>query len=302
MLELLGMVRPLNGVMGMIGIFIGGLIAVNASIQNLYTLPFLFGLAAVFLITGAGNVFNDYVDVEADRVNRPRGPIPSGKVSRNSALIFSIILFVLGNFCALLINGLCFTIAMINSFLLIMYSVSFQHKTFLGNTTIGYLVGSVFLFGGAIFLEIRLVLILTVLAMLATISREIVKDLEDIKGDRKSFLKKIASKVSEATTPIAERFGIMRGDVRMKYRERTMIVLAIACLILAIVFSFLPYYYGILKMSYLAVVAVADLVFLSCIYSLGREKKKRKGYARISKRLKIGMFIALIAFILGSFM
>ncbi|UCC92097.1 MAG: UbiA family prenyltransferase [Candidatus Aenigmatarchaeota archaeon] len=297
MLELLGMVRPLNGVMGMVGVFIGGLIAVG--FQSVYTIPFFFGLVAVFLITGAGNVFNDYVDVEADRVNRPRSPIPSGRVSRGSALAFSLMLFVLGNFCALMINGLCFTIAMINSFLLIMYSVSFQHKILLGNLTIGYLVGSVFLFGGAVFLEIRLVLILMVLATLSTISREIVKDMEDIQGDRKSFLKKLTSKISKASTPIAERFGITTKGVRMKYRERTMIVLAIACLILAILFSFLPYYYGILKMSYLAVVVVADLVFLSSIYSLGREKRRRKGYTRISQRLKIGMFIALLAFIVG---
>jgi geranylgeranylglycerol-phosphate geranylgeranyltransferase len=299
MLDLLGMTRPLNGAMGIIGVLIGGLVAVGGNVQDLYTLPLFFALAAAFLITGAGNVINDYVDLDADKVNKPGRPIPSGKVSRNSALAFSIMLFILGNFCALFINGLCFTIAMVNSFLLIMYSVYFQHKTLLGNLVIGYLVGSVFLFGGAAFLKIRLVLILMVLAMLANISREIVKDLEDMEGDRKSFLKKIASKVSETAAPIAERFGITTDGVRMKYRERTMIVLAIACLILAIVFSALPYYYGILKGSYLAVVSLADLVFISCIYSLGREKRRRKGYTRISKRLKIGMFIALIAFIAG---
>jgi geranylgeranylglycerol-phosphate geranylgeranyltransferase len=299
MLELLGMMRPLNGLMGMVGVLIGGLIALNANVGNLYTLPLFFGLAAVLLITGAGNVFNDYVDVEADRVNKPRSPIASGKVSRGSALVFSLILFILGNFCALAINGLCFTIAIINSFLLIIYSISLQHKILLGNFTIGYLVGSIFLFGGAVFLEIRLVLILMVLAMLATISREIVKDMEDIGGDRRSFLKKLTSKISKASTPIAERFGVTTRGVRMKYREKTMIVLAIACLVLAIIFSILPYYYGILKISYLAVVSVADLVFLSSIYSLGREKRRRKGYARISGRLKIGMFIALLAFIAG---
>ena len=299
MLELLGMVRPLNGLMGVIGVLVGGLIAVGGSFQNLNTLPLFFGLLAVFLINSAGNVFNDYVDVEADKVNRPGSPIPSGKVSRRSALVFSVILFVLGNFFAMLINGLCFTIALINTFLLITYSAVLQHKIFLGNLTIGYLVGSIFLFGGAVFLEIGLVLILTVLAMLTTLSREIVKDLEDMEGDRKSFLKKLASGVSKATAPIAERFGVTTAGVRMKYRERTMVVLAIAFLVLAIIFSVLPYYYGILKISYLAVVVVADFVFLWCIYLLGREKRKKRGYARISRRLKFGMFIALIAFILG---
>lgn len=301
MLELLWMIRPLNGLMGVMGVLAGGLIAVGGSFQNLNTLPLFLGLLAVFLVNSAGNVFNDYVDVEADKVNKPGSPIPSGRVSRRSALTFAVILFVLGNSFAMLINGLCFTIALINTFLLITYSAVLQHKIFLGNLAIGYLVGSVFLFGGAVFLEIRLVLILTVLAMLTTMSREIVKDLEDMEGDRKSFLKKLASGVSKAAAPLAERFGVTTSGVKMKYRERTMVVLAIAFLVLAIIFSVLPYYYGILKISYLAVVALADLVFLWCIYSMGREKRKKKGYARISERLKFGMFIALLAFIVGVF-
>lgn len=299
MFELFEMMRPVNSVMASVGVFIGGLIAAGGDPGLLHTPLFLSALAAVFLINGAGNVYNDYVDVEADRINRPRRPIPSGRVSRRAALVFAVILFLVGNFSALLINGLTFTIAMFNSLVLIAYSRSLQHKILLGNLAIGYLVGSVFLFGAAVFLNIRLVLILTLLALLATVSREIVKDLEDIEGDRKGFLKKIASKVSEATVPVAERFGVTTAGVRTKYKERTMVIVAISSLILAIFFSFLPYYYGILRAGYLAIVLAADVLFLSCIYSLGREK--RKGYKRISSRLKLGMFIALAAFVAGVF-
>ena len=42
--------------------------------------PFIVFLV-VFFITGAGNAINDYFDLEIDRVNRPRRPIPSGRMS-----------------------------------------------------------------------------------------------------------------------------------------------------------------------------------------------------------------------------
>jgi geranylgeranylglycerol-phosphate geranylgeranyltransferase len=300
MLELFGMTRPLNGLMTILGVFVGVLLSVG--LTGIKTINFLLAIATVFLINSAGNVFNDYMDVEADKINRPERAIPSGKVKRKTALAFSIILFILGNMCALLINGFCATIALINSILLILYSISLQHKILIGNLTIGYLVGSVLLFGGAVFFSIEkiwIVIILSGLAMLATVAREIVKDLEDIEGDKKSFLKKISSKI---ITPIAERFDITNEGVKLKYKERTMIVIAIACIILAVTLSFLPYYYGIMGLGYIILVLIADIFFLSSAISLGREPRRKKDYARISKRLKVGMFISLFAFILGAFL
>jgi len=300
MLELLDMMRPINCLMGVVAVFIGALLVAGQGISGFYA-PLGYALFAVFVITGGGNVLNDYVDVEADKVNRPRRAIPSGKVSKRSALAFSVILFLLGIVSAGFINWICFFIAVFNSFVLILYSFLLQHKLLMGNLAIGYLVGSTFLFGGASVGNVSLLAIpaiLMVLAMLATIAREIVKDLEDMEGDRKSFLKRITTKVTES---IGERFGLTKTGVRIKYGERTMIVIAVACLMLAIVFSYLPYYYGLMGMGYVFLVGIADLVFLWCVYSIVRERKKRKGYRRVSRRLKIGMFIALIAFIAGVF-
>jgi len=300
MFELLDMMRPFNCLMGVIAAFIGGLLVTGQQISG-FSFPLLYALFAIFVITGAGNVFNDYVDVEADKVNKPKRPIPSGKVSRNSALVFSMVLFFLGILTGGFINWVCFFIAVFNSFLLILYSFALQHKLLLGNIAIGYLVGSSFLFGGAAIGNLSLLvipLILMVLATLATIAREIVKDLEDMEGDRKGFLKRITMKVTES---IGERFGLTKTGVRIKYGETTMIVIAIACLILAIIFSYLPYYYGIMGLGYIIIVGLADLLFIWSIYSIVKEKRKGKGYARISKRLKLGMFVALIAFIVGVF-
>ena len=300
MFDLFEMMRPLNCVMGSVATFIGALLVVRQELGVFY-IPLIFALFAVFVITGAGNVFNDYVDVEADKVNKPKRPIPSGRVSKRSALIFSMLLFFLGILSAGFLNWICFAIAVVNSLLLVAYSHVLQNKLLMGNITIGYLVGSTFLFGGAAtgYLPMIVIpLILMMLAMLATIAREIVKDLEDLEGDRKSFLKRIAKKVTES---IGERFGLGKGGAKLKYGEKTMRIIAVACLMLAIIFSALPYYYGIMHTSYLLIVGLADIMFLWCIYSVITERRIKKGYARVSKRLKIGMFIALIAFIVGAF-
>ena len=70
---------------------------------------------AVFLITGAGNVVNDYYDRKIDAVNRPKRPIPSGRISPKSALNYSLVLFVAGCLLAGLINQICLLVAAFNS-------------------------------------------------------------------------------------------------------------------------------------------------------------------------------------------
>ncbi|MCK4496623.1 MAG: UbiA family prenyltransferase, partial [Candidatus Aenigmarchaeota archaeon] len=144
------LMRPVNAFMSVIAVLIGGLLVAGNNptlFSNLY--PLGFALLAVFLITGAGNAINDYIDVESDKLNKPKRPIPSGRISRRKALAFSVVLFAIGILFTLFINWACILIAVINSILLVVYSYSLQDKILLGNIVIGYLVGSTFLFGGA---------------------------------------------------------------------------------------------------------------------------------------------------------
>jgi geranylgeranylglycerol-phosphate geranylgeranyltransferase len=297
LMELLDMMRPGNCAMAAMGVFIGALIALGG-LHGMFTAGFVMAIIAVFAITGAGNAVNDFFDTDADKMNRPQRPIPSGAVSKRTALMFTLLLFALGNFCAMTISWFCFALALANSGLLVLYSWSLQHKIFVGNITVGYLSGSVFLFGAAVFFNDKLwvALVLASLAMLVSISREVVKDMEDIEGDRKSFMKRIASRKAKKR---GERFSLTEEGANLKYGEKRMIVIAIFCLVMAMALSAMPHYYAFMGPSYVLVVLAADAVFVWCIYSLLREERKKKGYARISKRLKIGMFIAMLAFMAG---
>jgi geranylgeranylglycerol-phosphate geranylgeranyltransferase len=130
----------------------------------------------------------------------------------------------------------------------------------------------------------------------ANLAREIVKDLEDLEGDRKSFLKRL---VDKATVSIGERFGITSRGVRLKRGKHGLLVLATVSLIIAIIISPTPYLMGIFGISYLIVLIPTDLIFLYAAVSIMRAGKRRK-FSRISKQIKIGMFLGLLAFIAGA--
>jgi geranylgeranylglycerol-phosphate geranylgeranyltransferase len=291
----LRIIRPLNCVMTAVAVFIGGLLVANLG-ALFFAEKIYLAMAAAFLIAGAGNIINDYVDMESDRINRPKRPIPSGQIGRKSALAFSILLFLVGIFLAGFINWIAFGIAVFNSLLLIAYSLCLQNKLLLGNISISYLVGSGFLFGGVALGNPFLPLVLMLLAFFANLSREIVKDLEDIEGDRKSFLKRIAAGIKKS---IAERFGFTGGGAELKYGRRKLKIIAGFSLLLAIAVSPLPYMLGILGLSYLIILIPTDLVFLISALFLTRTGSS-KGFHRISRMIKLGMLLGLIAFIVGA--
>ncbi|AKB75774.1 (S)-2,3-di-O-geranylgeranylglyceryl phosphate synthase [Methanosarcina lacustris Z-7289] len=229
----------------------------------------------VFLVSGAGNAINDYFDIRIDSINRPERPIPSGRVQAKEALYFSYFLFALGTLLAFSINYVCGLIALFNSLLLVLYAKTLKGTPLLGNLSIGYLTGSVFLFGASIFGfgGIKVLSVLFLLAALAITAREIVKDIEDMEGDRRE---------GADTLPI--RIGAKKAGN-----------LAVLIGLLAVLLSPLPYFMSILGLSYLYLVFLADLGFFAAILQL----LLRNNPTKSSKMLKIAMFFALIAFIAG---
>ena len=241
-----------------IGLFIAGGFATQ-------TLALIF--LAVFMVTGAGNAVNDYYDREIDAVNRPARPIPSGRLSPGAALNYSVLLFTGGCIAAGLVNHLCLALAAINSMLLFFYARNLKAMPLAGNICVSFLTGSAFLFGGAAFgLEgISLDLIPFLLSFLATMSRELAKDIEDMEGDRQG---------GALTLPL------LAG-------ERVCAALASAFVLAAVVLS----YFAPFGPIYLVIVVVADILFLASI------PKILKGDASGSQRtLKRGMAVALLAF------
>ena len=272
---LLELMRYRNCAMAGLASVIGAAIAYSAAPGQLIWMPLIF--VTVFLITGAGNAINDYFDAGIDAINRPDRPIPSGRIRKDSAFIFSIVLFAASIIISYFVGSsrIPFLIAIFNSLLLYFYAFSLKRKVFVGNLSVSYLSGSTFLFGGAAFgIEgIRFTLVLFFLSMLASLARELVKSIEDMEGDRKD---------GAVTLPI--RIG-----------ERPAAYTACAFGLLAVLLSPLPYFMELFNEYYLFVVGIADVFFL---YAMALVLKKNPSASSVY--FKVAMFFALLAFIAGS--
>jgi geranylgeranylglycerol-phosphate geranylgeranyltransferase len=295
LIDYIRILRPANCAMASAGVLAGGFLVLKSASPQVF-----LAMLAAFLITGAGNAINDWADVESDRINKPKRPIPSGRVSRSSILLYSCVLFLAGIAITLPAMGFgswhLFAIALINSAVLIAYSCGLEDKLFAGNLSISYLVASSFIFGGAAAGNILVPLLMAVLAFLSNTAREIVKDLEDVEGDKASFLKNISLKARKT----AERFSKCKGGIKMKVGENRLAVTAGLFLMMSIAFSPLPYVMKIMGFNYLVLLIPADLFFLWALHGLAKSGNKKRQFASISKKIKFGMLFGLIAFMAGA--
>jgi geranylgeranylglycerol-phosphate geranylgeranyltransferase len=259
----LELMRPFNCLMAGVAAIIGQTMVGGWDVQ-----PAVLIFLAVFLVTGAGNAVNDYFDREIDAINRPDRPVPSGRVTSKQALMWSLILFAAGCTLAGLVNWLCLVISTANSVLLYFYARNLKTTLLMGNICVAYLTGSTFLFGGAVYgyAGLASTYVPFELSSLATMSREIMKDVEDTKGD---------SKAGARTLPI------LAG-------EKLSGALAAFFVVVAVVLSYQPKFGTI----YLAVVTVADIFLISSVWKI--IKMDPSGSQRA---LKLGMGVALLAFL-----
>ncbi|WP_455448544.1 geranylgeranylglycerol-phosphate geranylgeranyltransferase [Natrinema thermotolerans] len=265
---LLELTRPVNVIAASALTFIGAFVAGGVAEEPLAVAA---AVAATGLAVGAGNAINDYFDREIDRINQPGRAIPRGAVSPRGALAFSGLLFAGAVALAVTLPATAIAIAGVNLLALVAYTEFFKGLPGLGNALVAYLVGSTFLFGAAAVGEIAPAVVLFVLAAIATLTREIIKDVEDVEGDREEGLN---------TLPIA-------------IGERKALIVAAVLLVVAVVASPIPFLRGYFGVAYLLVVAPADAVMLLAAY---------ESFANPTigqSRLKYGMFLAALAFIVG---
>src|SRR3989304_408995 len=141
--------RPLNCGMSAVGVGIAAVVAVGwAGVQAIpWTILLAPGAAALF--TAGANALNDYFDRDTDAVNHPDRPIPRGEMSADEALRFAALTFALSLALASLVGLLAVGIVVVNFVVMVAYEKTLKARGAGGNLLIAYLVGSLFVFGGA---------------------------------------------------------------------------------------------------------------------------------------------------------
>ena len=88
--------RVENSLTGLVGVVIGAVVVNGIDFTRRCDDSILFGLSVMFFMFSL-NAYNDITDIENDRLNRPDRPLPSGKISSDSAMIGLIIAMVFHN-------------------------------------------------------------------------------------------------------------------------------------------------------------------------------------------------------------
>ncbi len=190
------LVRPLNAILAGFTVLIGAIAALSTPLNGAQVLGIIIGCATTSLLAMGGYVINDVFDIEIDKINMPHRPLPQGKVTTDQAKIFSYILFVLGVGITLLIPNIpiqSFFLALFGGILLYLYASYFKRMGFVGNVVIGILVAIPFIFGGFLTRSNSLIFPAS-FAFLINVGREVIKDIEDVRGDQLENVQSVALK------------------------------------------------------------------------------------------------------------
>ena len=183
---------------------------INSGVQQtLNNQLFYLLILSTVLIAAAGYIINDYFDVKTDLINHPDTVVLDRAIKRRTAILLHITLtfigVMLGMYTALKTGYLRLAIFhVVAATLLWLYSITLKKKLLIGNVVVSLLTASVafmpFVFELGIILKnnpdfisskshlilsaIRITSIFGIFAFMTSMAREILKDIEDYKGDK----------------------------------------------------------------------------------------------------------------------
>jgi geranylgeranylglycerol-phosphate geranylgeranyltransferase len=265
--------RPLTSLSGALMVVLGGYVAgTNEWIK------ILLAFATTLLVSASANAWNDYVDVEIDRINQPRRPLPSGLVSLRSARLFSVSLAVLSLIVASFINLPAFLIVLFSNLLLYMYSLKLKSTVLMGNAMVAAISAMSAIFGGVAAGNVKPTLWLALIIATAIMGREVLKTLADYDGDLRHRCRTIAT-------------------VWGKRRARVVFFILVAATLLVMM---TPYLFDVYRPIYAYMVAVG--VYPVVLYIVLRVSRERTGpqLEKLSQLMKYDFLVWFVAVIFGA--
>ena len=260
---------------------------------------FLLLVIATICIAAAGNVINDIYDMDIDAINRPTKLLIGRSISEKAAnrifIILNILGVAVGFYLANSIGKPGFAaIFIIISALLYMYASYVKGILLLGNLLISLLVAFSILIIGIFdivpaitsedkagqLVAMQILLHYAFFAFFINLIREMVKDVQDINGDKNGGLN---------TLPIAI------GSKRTAY---IIFGLSVLTVLIVIVYMYIYLYDTQIIMIYFLIFIVAPLLYF-CTKAWNPESEK--DFAFLSMLLKIIMFLGMCSILLYKF-
>jgi len=172
--------RPVNLIITAAGVWLGATLSGSQGSDWMG----LWAMVAAVALTAAGNAHNDWSDLDKDAVNRPDRPLPAGRISPTGLLVVSGGAFVAGLLALMPLSRAHAALFGMNAGILLLYNRWGSRRLLAGNVMVAALVGSTLFFGALASGITDRVVVAAAFAAAATLAREMIKDVQDLEGDR----------------------------------------------------------------------------------------------------------------------
>ena len=261
---------------------------------------FVLLVAATVFITAGGYVINDYFDIKTDLINKGK-VIVGTKIPRRQAMMWHNIFNIMGVAAGFYVSwkagyvwlGILFFVV---SGLLYFYSASYKRQFLIGNIIIAILTAMVpmlvvfyewpalyryYSVNAIVMPNISFIFYwiggFAIFAFLTTLTREIIKDIEDFEGD-----------VAYGRNTIPVVIGIILSRI-----------ISICLIVITIVLLYLTWYFFVndtITLIYLSAAIVLPLLFVIYKLSIRPEKKQLHYASNVMKLVMLsGIFYAVVA-------
>ncbi len=202
----------------------------------------VFTFLSLVSVISAGYILNDVCDIEVDKINSPGRILAAGTLQKKTALIWSIVLFAIG----LMLGGCCslpFFLAITDiAVLLIFYDIFSKRIGIFKDIIIAVLMTSLYPLALTVTEPVQtprlnVLLIHPAWLFLSVLGYEMLKDINDVKGDRQ-----------------------VNGKGFNYCEDKRFLVMARVFIIAGSLITLLPYIFGYCKSIYLAASIAAILL------------------------------------------
>ena len=270
---------------------------------DIFSMAFHLLVLSTIMIAAAGNIINDYFDVRADRINKPDRLIIGKYVKRRYAIVshwgINLIAFLIAIYLSWVLETFWYLfIHLLAINILWYYSMYVKRKFLIGNLLIAALTALVPILVGFYFHQlfitepaamefspyfpfesypyydytIWLSLGLAGFAFILNFAREIVKDMEDVEGDKKIHAK---------TLPI------VLGYPKTKWIAIFVLFSSLICILATcLLFREVPLYS-------LAPIGFSAIMVITCFFLLIKANNK-SDYRTVNNLIKLAMVAGLI--------
>jgi 4-hydroxybenzoate polyprenyltransferase len=258
----------------------------HITLENLLETRFIFLCIATIMTAAGGYIINDYLDVKLDLINKPSKVVVGHLISRRWAMFLHLMLNSIALGLGLYIGTKVFLSILIAAILLWIYSVSLKQKILIGNLLVSVLSAFVIIINYVYDISLSLDLILgySFFAFSLTLIREIIKDTEDMRGDKRFNCK---------TIPIV--LGVRKTKSIVLYIS---LFFTLFLIIFSTLFAFTTHFmYSISQQWYIVYMLLGVFSPLLLLFYLIKKADTASNFSRISLLLKCIMILGMFSMV-----